>query len=268
MKKACFTNSDELLIQDFNRCADSVFNNAVLRERKVSGKHYGTHLSGYLAYELFHGPFGTKNSTGDIRLPDWIYSANKEFISGFLGAMIDGDGTVQHDGYRVQYASASKNLVHEIQDLLRIHGVSSGIRVDNNSGTIAHFGDTEAIRKYDTHYLYISHDAPKLNELDSFKITSTLKTDKESRHNKDLDIISIEAINYDRDVYDFETEDHYFNANGFKVHNCCQIDLDKLFTGGFNTGHGFLREPGEIRSYAALACIAIQSNQNDMHRIA
>lgn len=47
---------------------------------------------------------------------------------------------------------------------------------------------------------------------------------------------------------------------------CCQIDLNKLFTNGFNTGHGFLREPGEIRSYAALACIAIQSNQNDMHK--
>ena len=47
---------------------------------------------------------------------------------------------------------------------------------------------------------------------------------------------------------------------------CDQIDLEKLFTGGFNTGHGFLREPGEIRSYAALACIAIQSNQNDMHK--
>lgn len=46
---------------------------------------------------------------------------------------------------------------------------------------------------------------------------------------------------------------------------CCQIDLEKLFTGGFNTGHGYLREPSEIRSYAALACIAIQSNQNDMH---
>lgn len=47
---------------------------------------------------------------------------------------------------------------------------------------------------------------------------------------------------------------------------CCQIDIEKLFKNGFNTGHGFLREPGEIRSYAALACIAIQSNQNDQHK--
>ena len=46
--------------------------------------------------------------------------------------------------------------------------------------------------------------------------------------------------------------------------NCCQIDLLKLFHNGFNTGHGFLREPNSIRSYGALACIAIQSNQNDM----
>jgi anaerobic ribonucleoside-triphosphate reductase len=46
---------------------------------------------------------------------------------------------------------------------------------------------------------------------------------------------------------------------------CCQIDLDKLFTGGFATGHGFLREPNDIQTYAALACIAIQCNQNDQH---
>lgn len=46
---------------------------------------------------------------------------------------------------------------------------------------------------------------------------------------------------------------------------CCQIDLIKLFKNGFSTGHGYLREPKDIRSYAALACIAIQANQNEMH---
>ncbi len=46
---------------------------------------------------------------------------------------------------------------------------------------------------------------------------------------------------------------------------CCQIDIEKLFSGGFSTGHGHLREPNDIQSYSALACIAIQSNQNDQH---
>lgn len=46
---------------------------------------------------------------------------------------------------------------------------------------------------------------------------------------------------------------------------CCQIDIAKLFKDGFSTGHGFLREPSNIITAAALACIAIQANQNDQH---
>ncbi|MCR5084329.1 MAG: anaerobic ribonucleoside triphosphate reductase [Succinivibrionaceae bacterium] len=47
--------------------------------------------------------------------------------------------------------------------------------------------------------------------------------------------------------------------------NCCQIPLKNLFKRGFSTGHGFLREPQSILTAAALCCIVIQSNQNDMH---
>lgn len=57
---------------------------------------------------------------------------------------------------------------------------------------------------------------------------------------------------HDMDFYAFTT-------------TCCQIDLIKLFKDGFSTGHGFLREPNSIASYSALACIAIQSNQNEQH---
>ncbi len=46
---------------------------------------------------------------------------------------------------------------------------------------------------------------------------------------------------------------------------CCQIDPLRLFKHGFSTGHGFLRPPRNILSRAALACIIIQANQNEMH---
>lgn len=46
---------------------------------------------------------------------------------------------------------------------------------------------------------------------------------------------------------------------------CCQIGLKALLKRGFSTGHGWLRPPGSISSAASLACIAIQSNQNDQH---
>lgn len=46
---------------------------------------------------------------------------------------------------------------------------------------------------------------------------------------------------------------------------CCQIDPIPLFERGFSTGHGFLRPPKNIISRAALTCIVIQANQNEMH---
>jgi len=46
---------------------------------------------------------------------------------------------------------------------------------------------------------------------------------------------------------------------------CCQIDLIKLFRNGFSSAQGHFREPQDISSYAALACIAIEANQNEMH---
>ncbi len=45
---------------------------------------------------------------------------------------------------------------------------------------------------------------------------------------------------------------------------CCQIDLSGLFPAGSARATG-CRAPKDISTYAALACIAIQSNQNDQH---
>lgn len=69
--------------------------------------------------------------------------------------------------------------------------------------------------------------------------------------------VSAAHINGDIHIHD---KDFYMLTE-----TCCQIDLIPLFKRGFSTGHGFLREPKSIESYSALACIAIQANQNEMH---
>lgn len=46
--------------------------------------------------------------------------------------------------------------------------------------------------------------------------------------------------------------------------NCLQIPLSDILKRGFSTGHGSVRQPKGIRTAAALACIVLQSNQNDM----
>lgn len=51
---------------------------------------------------------------------------------------------------------------------------------------------------------------------------------------------------------------------GTTTMTCVQIDLPKLFKDGFSTGHGYLREPSNIKTAFLQSAIAIQSNQNDM----
>ena len=47
---------------------------------------------------------------------------------------------------------------------------------------------------------------------------------------------------------------------------CCQIDIQKLFAGGFSTGHGNLREPNDIASYAALAASPSRQSKRPARR--
>lgn len=49
-----------------------------------------------------------------------------------------------------------------------------------------------------------------------------------------------------------------------KTLNCLQLPLDRLLSGGFNNGHGYIRPPKRPNSATALAAIILQSSQNDM----
>ena len=62
---------------------------------------------------------------------------------------------------------------------------------------------------------------------------------------------------------DIHVHDLDFYATGTLT--CCQTDPLRLFKHGFNTGHGHLRTPQSIGSYAALAAIILQANQNEQH---
>ena len=44
------------------------------------------------------------------------------------------------------------------------------------------------------------------------------------------------------------------------------MDLQKTFKDGFKIGNSYIREPQSIRSAASLACIVLQSSQNDMFK--
>lgn len=58
---------------------------------------------------------------------------------------------------------------------------------------------------------------------------------------------------------------HDYSWMGVGTTTCTFIPLHKLLQNGFNTGHGYIRQPQRIKSAAALACIIFQANQNDQH---
>ena len=67
-------------------------------------------------------------------------------------------------------------------------------------------------------------------------------------------------------VYDLETSEHWFVANGYVVHNCLQHPLDKILEKGFKAGHGEARPAKRIETASILACISMESIQNEMHK--
>ena len=77
------------------------------------------------------------------------------------------------------------------------------------------------------------------------------------------DEVMSEVYSDAHDNGDIHVHDKDFYATGTLT--CCQIPINKLFDGGFSTGHGYLREPQDIKVYGALTAIAVQANQNDQH---
>ena len=106
--------------------------------------------------------------------------------------------------------------------------------------------------------------ASEIKQTDKLIVVHSRYSWEDANREDDGTIKSMRKYHYKGKVFDLTTGDHYFVANNILSHNCCQIPLGKLLSRGFGTGHGTISQPNSILSAAALACIALQSNQNDM----
>lgn len=266
-KRVYFTNSNDKYLEEYENCLKSVLPNITLRKEVKRNCFDYISNQGFYAY-LFNGPLGVKKSSKEIDMPDWIYNANDNFLNGFFSALIDGDGNVSKNFDILTYNTACKSFRDNLHYLLLLKGIDSFKEIDKLKGTTYNISGKQGSRNSDSYKIRIcSSNLDKLKDLNCFKIKENFQeklritTKTENQNN----IKEIQDIKYASFVYDIETGDHYFNANGYLIHNCLQIPLDKLFEGGFSTGHGYLREPESIRSYGALTAIALQCNQNEMH---
>ena len=131
---------------------------------------------------------------------------------------------------RHRQREAAQSLMNQYNDLLFVDSEDMDLKRDNaNINTDAPMGimlklGTEGAKNYLNHYVL----PEKFKEMHMKHI--------EHLHDADFSLITM---------------------------NCLYVDLAKVLKDGFNTGHGFIREPKSIRAAASLACVIIQSSQND-----
>jgi ribonucleoside-triphosphate reductase len=163
--------------------------------------------------------------------------------------------------------------VEEVQDIVEKALIESG-RAEIAKAYILYRAERTRIREMDTRLMKVYEDLT-FKEADENDI-------KRENANIDGDTAMGTMLKYGSEGSKQFVEMFILNPEHSKAHKngdihihdldfltltttCCQVDIAELFKDGFSTGHGHLREPNDIQSYSALACIAIQSNQNDQH---
>lgn len=162
------------------------------------------------------------NSNGNLKrkvhIPEYIFKSPKSVVSAFLSGLFDSDGYSSKDGKHVGFFSKKKQLLLDMQFLLRgydIHcSVTSRDSVNGNG-----FEYTE--NKLNIRIC----DIPKFRKCIGFisdRKNANISVTEPSRKLRDYHygkIVSIEYIKTD-EVWDITTKTHYLSANGIWVHNC------------------------------------------------
>lgn len=256
----CIQSIPIALAKDIKICGDGVtYGSCVEIKRQYKGHNTNVYIKGILADLLLTSPilmpkYTQKPWTAEVS--SWWASASCDFFGGLLWGLRKASSFVYEgetesvlpEGAVRIYSNNKEVFLRNLQKVLSVNGVNLAIK-----------------QNFDYYYLDSTNSRVQLTSLSSLPVLNFQTTlDYSIKETQSISAIH-HLSNFKGYVYDFETENHHFMANGILVHNCCQIDLEKLFNNGFNTGHGALRTPTSIASYAALACIAIQSNQNDQH---
>lgn len=259
-----FNNKDDEILEDFISCVHYCFPNLepyYISGGNSSGKSIMVSCS--VLCKLFDGVLCTKHKSNNISIPKWYEFANKDFINGFLSAIIDGDGSVTKGTKRIMFSSCCEPFVDQIQSLLSKYNISSEKNLYQTKGTKSQINGVVVNRNHNSLLLNIKHDCVKKFQRlvpDCKKLNAVYDSFNFNKNHQwlfDNEIVSITKEYFDGWVYDFETENHLFVANKIITHNCHQIDLQKVFKNGFSIGGSHIREPQSIRAAASLACIVL-----------
>lgn len=159
-----------------------------------------------------------KNGDKSLDVKNISMLSKKQFDS-FLSGIIDGDGSI---GVNITIANFDGNN-KKIQELLLWNGYMSST-FENNVRIYKH------MNKIAKNNLTLIHNNKKvkLQEMEELDKKLTSAKDINYRILDDFYVIKIKCIENTNNIYnmyDIETDTHYFYANGIKTHNCLRFDI-------------------------------------------
>lgn len=191
----------------------------------------------------------------------------KGFIDG--GEMSEEKEDVIKEAIDLIKTEASKYTdaieVEEIQDIIVAHLRKSGFRKIAKNYQAYREKRTKA-RELQTVLDILSNDATD-EKNDNANINGYTPSGRHLHISEDVIKNYMKNYFFDKDITDAVNSGIIYPHDlgwGTTTMTCVQIDLPKLFKNGFSTGHGYLREPSNIKTAFLQSAIAIQSNQNDM----
>lgn len=234
--KFSFTNINETLITWFRDFANeykiiSHGKNAISKVHNKNGEWLCTSVSSNNLIGILSRLFVYKDTNKkNLNLENCSLLSKAQFME-FIGGCVDGDGTLTQGC--VSFCVYNENDVHysdieKFQELLLWNGYFAYI---NNSNNISFYRYDAKRLKEELHLIH-SSKSKLIEEIKESNVSRESKSKIISYRNLDDSYIvhlkSIEECDYE-DMYDIETNTHYFVANGIKTHNCSRFDNTYMY---------------------------------------
>jgi len=209
--------------------------NLINNKEHIRLRGYGTERYRFLEkYQPFYSHI--------CRVPDEIFTSNKDSISLFLSSLFSADGCVASGkkSFCVELSMSNEMFIRDVGSLLEMYGIRYSVYRYLDKRASYKRKENWKISILDKHSLSIFEkeigflNPQKSEKLKKYLLEKPLLRNQYHKNNLKLKIVKI-SNKEPCTVYDIQTESEKFLANNFVVHNCFVVDFPDNIEGIYKT---------------------------------
>jgi ribonucleoside-triphosphate reductase len=258
-----FTNKDMDILKRASEWANT--NNIAYTISKKNNVYNFTFRNKLFAKLLNKLSGGVKYSI-NRQLPNNFIEYNREFLTGVISGLIDGDGCIMSNG-GISIRIISRYLLNQVAFILR----HMGYTVREYTPQFNNMNKT-GFKSNFTIYGIAFTPIEGVALFNSFKINKVGLSDKEGYDtstytfgysDKARVLVNKEVVDFDEWIFDITTETGTFYCNEILSHNCNGIDLEAILNEGINGVYGHIEStpPKHFSSAIDMAGIMVVNLQ-------